>query len=843
MRNELNGNAERGRLRFVPDNSEPRTLNSELGEAVDSELAESVNSELKTQNFPTAEVPMVTEASPYSVLVVEDNQDLVLGLRDLLHHDGYDVTVACTVARAIELVRTHRFNAILLDLGLPDGDGLDVLKESQCLDPSLPVVIVTANISPDRTVGSLKQGAYAYLTKPYDREELRHTLRRAVGVNELAVKVEQTEHLLSQSEERFRSLVDSATDAIIVADRRGVVLSWNRSASELFGYTDTEVIGQPLTLLMPARYHQAQEQGFARMESTGKGRVMGAVIEVHGLKKDGTEFPIELSLATWKSAGNSYYSGIIRNISDRKKAELAVQESQERFQQLVEHISEVFWMTDTAKQQMLYVSSGYEKIWGRSCKSLYASPQSWLDAVHPEDRALVLDAALHKQPTGTYNEQYRILRPDGAIRWICDRAFPICDSSGIVYRIVGLAEDITDQVQVQEFLRTSQERLELVIQGSHDGYWDGHVLPDEPWSSPHTPVWWSPRVKTMLGYTDEEFPDVLGSWASRLHPEDADRVFAALTAHIERRSPYDMEYRLLTKGGAYGWFHARGQATWDKTGRVIRLAGSLRDVTDRKLAEDALRRSEQLLHAVVNNSTAVIYVKYADGRYLLINRRFEELFAITMEQIIGRTDHEIFPKDIADAFRANDMLVLERNRAVEYEEYAPHSDGLHTYISLKFPLYDDSGKPYAICGISTDITERKRLEHSLRAHEHQLRLALTSTEVGTWNWDLQTDRIYWSSQVHKLLDLSDGARARTKYDWLALVYREDRESMMRAMRQVLDQIGNDITFEHRILRPDGSFKQCIWTGQIIRDHDGNAVHILGTARATAEGAGNVLRKA
>src|SRR5207248_882663 len=126
-----------------------------------------------------------------------------------------------TVAGAIELVRARRFNAIILDFGLPDGDGLDVLREAHRLDPSLPVVIVTAHISADRTVGSLKEGAFAYLTKPYDREELRHNLRCAIGVKELAVKAERTEHLLNESEERFRSLVESATDAIVVADRRG----------------------------------------------------------------------------------------------------------------------------------------------------------------------------------------------------------------------------------------------------------------------------------------------------------------------------------------------------------------------------------------------------------------------------------------------------------------------------------------------------------------------------------------------------------------------------------------------------------------------------------------------
>ena len=519
---------------------------------------------------------MVPEANHYSVLVVEDNQDLVMGLQDFLHHDGYDVTIAGTVAGAIELVRAHRFDAILLDLGLPDGDGLDVLKETQRLAPSPPVVIVTAHISSDRTVGSLKEGAYAYLTKPYDREELRHTLRRAIGIKELAVKVERTEHLLSQSE----------------------------------------------------------------------------------------------------------------------------------------------------------------------------------------------------------------------------------------------------------------ERLELVIQGSSDGFWDGRVLPGEPWNSPRTPVWWSPRVKAMLGYTEKEFPNVLESWASRLHHEDADRVFAALTAHIERRDPYDVEYRLLTKAGEYGWFRARGQAIWDETGRMTRMSGSLQCVTDRKRAEDALRRSQQLLQDVVNNTTAVIYVKYADGRYLLTNRRFEQLFHLTTDQILGHTDHEIFPKNIADAFRANDVTVLERNTAVEYEEYAPHSDGLHAYISIKFPLCDRTGKPYATCGISTDITERKRIDDALRANDARSRLALTASTVGLWDWDLQTGRLYWSPQADRLLGVALGSVRGTQNALLALVHPDDREIIELGMRQALETQRDDVTFEHRVLRSDGSIQWCVWTGEIIRDHDGNALRVLGTIRAT-----------
>jgi PAS domain S-box-containing protein len=511
---------------------------------------------------------MVTAAGHYSVLVVEDNQDLVIGLQDLLHHDGYAVTVAGTVAGAIELVRAQRFNAILLDLGLPDGDGLEVLKETRRRDPSLPVVIVTAHISQDRTVGSLTEGAFAYLTKPYHREELRQTLRRAIGVKELAVKVERTEHLLNESEERFRSLVESATDAIVVADHRGLIVSWNRSASALFGYTREEAIDKPLTILMPQRYRPAHEKGLARIESTGAGRVIGSVVELHGLRSDGAEFPIELSLATWNTAAGNFYSGIIRDISARKKT------------------------------------------------------------------------------------------------------------------------------------------------------------------------------------------------------------------------------------------------------------------------EDALRRSEKLLRDVADNTTAVIYVKYADGRYLLVNRRFEQIFNLTADQIVGHTDHEIFPRETADAFRANDMVVLEQNRTVEYEEKAPHTDGPHIYISIKFPLCDHTGRPYATCGISTDITERTRIEHALRTHEEQLRLALASTEVGTWNWDLQTGQCLWSSQVDGFFGLSDGARPRTQNDWLALVYREDRESMAHTMRQAIDRASTDVAFEHRVMRPDGRVQWCVWTGEVIRDHDGKALHILGTVRAT-----------
>ena len=789
---------------------------------------------LRTPHSASAKDMMVTPVGPYSILVVEDNPDIVIGLQDLLQHDGYDVTVAGSCASAITHIGMQRFNAILLDLGLPDGDGLDVLREVQRRDASLPVIIITAHIAPERTVGSLAKGAFAYLTKPYNTEELRQNLRRAIGVKELAVKVERAEQSLTESEHRFQSLVESATDAIVVANGCGVIVSWNRAATRLFGYVTEEIIGQPLTVLMPARYRQKHEQGLARIEATGKTRVIGSVVELHGLRKNGEEFPIELSLATWKTGTGSYYSGIIRDISERKKAAQALEQLEHQHTLILTQAGEGIYGIDVNGNTTFANPSaasmlGYrvEDLLGRHMHDLlhHSKPDG---SRYPVEecpiRAAVLDGQVHR----VVDEMF--WRKDGTGFPVEYVSTPIREADKVVGAVV-VFRDITARRQAESALRASEERLELVIQGSSDGFWDGRVLPDEHWSSPRTPIWWSPRIKALLGYSDEEFPDVLESWTSRLHPEDRERVFAAVTAHMERRIPYDVEYRLLTKAGDYHWFRARGQAIWNAEGRVVRMAGSLQSIMDRKRTEEAIHRSKQLLEEVANNTTAVIYVKDLDGRFLFVNRRFEELFKLPTGQAVGRTNHEIFPRDIADAFRANDLEVLRQDRTIEYEEFAPQPDGLHTYISIKLPLRDQTGRPYATCGISTDITERKRIEAALRANDEQLRFAMTSTGVGSWVWDCGTGRVCWSRQVDRLLGISDGSRPHSQEEWLELVHPGDRQAIAHAMRQAMEQSGTDVVFDHRVMSGDGAVRWFTWTGQIIRDRNGKAVHMLGIVRA------------
>jgi two-component system, sensor histidine kinase and response regulator len=145
-------------------------------------------------------------------------------------------------------------------------------------------------------------------------------------------------------------------------------------------------------------------------------------------------------------------------------------------------------------------------------------------------------------------------------------------------------------------------------------------------------------------------------------------------------------------------------------------------------AEKELRASEHRLQAILDSTTAVVYVKDRDGRYLVINRQYEELFHISRKQIVGKTDHEIFPKEAADAFRANDLKVLEAGHPIEFEEAVPHDDGIHTYISIKFPLYDSEGTAYAACGISTDITARRQAQEALKLYAQELETAKRAEE-------------------------------------------------------------------------------------------------------------------
>lgn len=289
------------------------------------------------------------------------------------------------------------------------------------------------------------------------------------------------------------------------------------------------------------------------------------------------------------------------------------------------------------------------------------------------------------------------------------------DSARLHERVAELEQMlVAAQARVQA-LEESETRLRFVVEGSSDGAWDWNLVSNE--------AFLSPRWFEMIGYGPEELPNNANTWFERIHPDDVASVQQALQDYMSGAKPsYEVENRLLHKSGQWLWTMGRGKivARDPDTGQPLRMTGTISDISARKQAEEALRQSQRLLQGVIENSPAVIYVRDISGRFLLVNNKHAALLQRPREEIIGKADYDLFPAEVVAAFRANDKVVLESGKPIEEEEFVPHDDGLHTYLSVKFPLYDDDGTIYGTGGISTDITEKRRAEEERAALQQQI---------------------------------------------------------------------------------------------------------------------------
>ncbi|MCC2644076.1 MAG: protein of unknown function, S-box protein, partial [Nitrospira sp.] len=657
------------------------------------------------------------------------------------------------------------------------------------------------------------------------------TVYRIVGFAEDVTDHKRVEAALIESERRYRALFDDNPSMYFMVDAEGTVLSVNRYGAERLGYEVEELLG---THLLDVFYEADREPVRRNLASCLSQMGHPMRWEFRKVRKDGTMIWVrETAQAVRNDRQDPVVLIVCEDITAIKEAELALHDSEEFKNQILRSSADCIKVLDLEGRLQYINDAGQTLLKIRDVTTYINKP--WVEFWEGDDRNAAL-AALEAAKAGETGKFVGFCPTiDGEAKWWDVRVTPMFDTQGYSQRLLAISRDITDYRQVQESLHASEERLKYVIRGSNDGFWDGHALEGQHWHSPSTPVWWSPRVREMLGYSEEEFPNMLESWTSRLHPEDREEVFQRLTACIERGIPqYDVEYRLLNKQGEYRWVHARAEVVQrNHQGYAIRMAGSLQCITDRKRAEESLHRSEELLRSVINNATAAIYAKQADGRYLMVNSRFEQLFHLTSDQILGKTDHDIFAKDLADAFRTNDRWVLANGRPLEIEEYVPHADALHTYLSVKVPILDQTGHVSATCGISTDITERKRAEEQLRVSEERLRMALTASEVGIWDWDVRSGRLYWSAGVEALFGMTPGSFRGTYAAYVDVIHLEDRGAVLMCINQSLqDQAA--VNIRHRVVWADGSLHWLVWTGRIQRDNDGIALRVLGIVHETKD---------
>ena len=375
--------------------------------------------------------------------------------QDLVHPDDLDHVFAIC-GKAIEEGRDHdlEYRMIAADGGVVWVRDIATLVANG--DGPVKVRGVLLDITARKQADEALQNAHGEL-------EMR-VQERTADLTSANVQLQREISERKRAEEALRlhsEMMKHIAEAVyLVRASDGVIVYTNPAFEKLFGYDPGEMDGKHVSVVNAPTDKSPEETAkeiIAALDRTG---VWSG--EVHNIQKDGTPFWCYANVSTFDHAQyGQVWVTYHTDITERKLAEESLRQSEERFRQLAENVAEVSWLIDNRDDyQVLYVSPAYETIWGRSCKSLYDEPSSWLDAVHPGDRERVSAANETLIEHGELDQEYRVVQPDGTVRYVWDRGFPLRDESGEVYRLAGVVVDITERKRAEETLQVARDELE-----------------------------------------------------------------------------------------------------------------------------------------------------------------------------------------------------------------------------------------------------------------------------------------------------------------------------------------------------------------------------------------------
>jgi PAS domain S-box-containing protein len=442
--------------------------------------------------------------------------------------------------------------------------------------------------------------------------------------SEKSIETQRDKAAFRESDEHYRAVAEAATDAIITIDSDSTILIVNPAAEKIFGYSSQEMIGQPLTMLMPEYLRHLHKAGVTRYVETGQKHIGWTAVQLPGLHKSSAQIPLELSFAEFTNNGRRFFTGIARDITERKR----LQDRQARLTRhavLQAEVSAAVSESEKSTREMLQICASAIV---RHLDAAFA--RIWL--LNNEQKVLELGAS-----AGLYTHL------DGAHARIPVGSFKI----GLIAAVQ--KPHLTNNVQTDE--RVS----------------------DKEWA----------RREGMISFAG---------------------------------------YPLLVEGRTVGVMamFARHSLEQDAIEALESIAPVIAQGIERKRTEDTLRDTQRLIQAIFDNSSAVIHVQDLDGHFVLVNRKFEEVAGLRSQDILGKTSFDLFPLN-AVAYDASDHQVIETGIASETEEVFTSDRGDRVFLTTKSLLSDESGKPYALFGISAEITERKKAEADLR--EMQMELA------------------------------------------------------------------------------------------------------------------------
>jgi len=516
---------------------------------------------------------------------------------------------------------------------------------------------------------------------------------------------------LDESENRFHLLYEKAPIAYQSMDFYGNILIVNAQWCEELGFSKEDAIRKNFSDFLAPEYRKKFAENFQKAKAAGG----CSNIQFEMVRKDGKRITITFNgKVIYDEAGSfSQMHSIFVNITKQKSLQDALQFSQNYLQSIFDFTPHIMITTDgemieNATPVMLEFF-GYEtldalkkehdcicdffleNIKGDECLQQVMQGVSWLEYILSRPDKVHKVCMMHKGKRHRFIVRAKLLGVDEK------------------HRSVVTFIDITE-------LEETRERLEYAVNGTNDGLWD--------WDIESNAVYYSPRWKAILGYEDEELPNLFQTWKDRIHPDDIEKALHDVEmSHRSPGIPFENIHRLRHKDGHWVWILGRGQTVFNENGKPVRMVGFQTDISESKEKETKIEKLSTLLTNILNSVDNLIFVKDKEFNFIECNPAVAKLIGRSREEIIGKSDYDFFDKETADFFRDKDKKMLAESQTVSNFEWVTYPDGKEVYLlTVKTPLRNGDGTIIGLVGNSVDVTEQKQLEDELRASKQQFDL-------------------------------------------------------------------------------------------------------------------------
>jgi len=583
-----------------------------------------------------------------------------------------------------------------------------------------------------------------------------------------------------------QALFEEAGDALFLFDPDSdELLDVNPIAQLLSGFSRQELLCMPATFLFRFEGRGGMHRLKNATEHTGVFHSQdGYFLRT---RMEGVWVPVSLTIARLHVQPKILGLITARDVREQREALTQIKKIETELRRVIGSVADCLWSASVDKMHQWtyrYLSPVIEKITGRPPDFFRLGLDQWRRVVHIADRPIWEKEVQRLRAGKSVEEEYRIVRPDGSVRWVRDSVSVSHGDEEYQLRFDGVLTDITDARKAAEALRESQRTLATLMSN----------LPGMAYRCRNDPDWTMEFASEgTLALTGYHPADLVGnrvtSYARLIHPDDLPMVWEAVQEAVRERQPYQHTYRIRPSAGPEKWVWEQGQGIFAADGSLEALEGFIIDITERKQAEEALAYERDLLHTLMENIPDHIYFKDRESRFLRINKAQARYMGLTdPQEAVGKSDTDFFPPELATAFRADEEQIVQTGYPLinKVEQVRGPDDRLDWVLTTKVPFYDRDGRVVGLVGVSMDITEQKEIEEELKQRRAEQQMIFDSVPALIWYKDrdnriLRLNRAAAQSGGKSVEEL-EGASTYDLYPEHAARYHADDLEVIRSGR-------------------------------------------------------------